>query len=38
MATFAVPEGREVHRLDVYLAPDGQLTDVRLGVTDEWQL
>jgi hypothetical protein len=28
--TLAIPEGRENHRLDVYLAPDGQLTDVRL--------
>ena len=27
--TFAVPEGREMHRLDVYLK-DGHLTDVRL--------
>jgi hypothetical protein len=27
--TFAVPAGREMHRLDVYLT-DGQLTDVRL--------
>ena len=27
--TFAVPEGREAHRLDVYLT-DGRLTDVRL--------
>jgi hypothetical protein len=28
--TLAIPEGREAHHLDVYLAPDGQLNDVRL--------
>jgi hypothetical protein len=28
--TFDAPEGRQAHRLDVYLAPDGELTDVRL--------
>jgi hypothetical protein len=27
---LAIPEGRESHRLDVFLAADGQLTDVRL--------
>lgn len=27
---LAVPEGRESHHLDVYLAPDGTLKDVRL--------
>jgi hypothetical protein len=27
--TFAIPEGREAHRLDVYLT-DGRLTDVHL--------
>jgi hypothetical protein len=27
---LAIPENRENHALDVYLAADGQLTDVRL--------
>jgi hypothetical protein len=26
----AIPESREPHHLEVYLAPDGQLKDVRL--------
>jgi hypothetical protein len=28
--TFALPAGRQAHRLDVYLAANGELTDVRL--------